>query len=99
MRNALASKSVWMFIFLISVIIYSQSAHANTNTPLPPEARQAFDKGMLAVGQMEWQTAIRYFLKAQELEPYAPEILFNLGLAESRVPGHELRAIVCSGLT
>jgi tetratricopeptide (TPR) repeat protein len=67
---------------------------AETATPLPPAARVAFDKGMVAVEQKEWPTAIRYFLKAQEVEPYAPEVLFNLGLAESKVPGRELRAIV-----
>lgn len=88
-------KSILMFTLLASVFLCSPLVHAaDTNTPLPPEARQAFDKGMVAAEQKEWQTAIRYFLKAQEVEPYAPEILFNLGLAESKVPGRELRAIV-----
>jgi tetratricopeptide (TPR) repeat protein len=61
---------------------------------MKPEARATFDKGMIAAGQQEWQTAIRYFLKAQESAPDAPEILFNLGLAESKVQGRELRAVV-----
>ena len=47
----------------------------------------------MAAEQQEWQIAIRYFSEAQEKAPYAPEILFNLGLAESKVPGRELRAL------
>jgi|GEM_PF-631904 len=87
-------KSILMFTLLVSVSFCSPLVHAaDRNVPLPLEARQAFDKGMAAVEQKEWPTAIRYFLKAQEVEPYAPEVLFNLGLAESKVPGRELRAM------
>lgn len=75
------------FLFVVSPVVQSADE-------LSPEAREAFDKGLVAVNQQEWQIAIRYFLKAQETAPDAPEVLFNLGLAESKLAGRELRSIV-----
>lgn len=73
--------------------------------PLSPEARVAFDKGMAAVEQKEWLVAADSFNKAWKInkqslypEKAEPEIVFNWGLAESKIPGRELRAITCFNL-
>ena len=60
---------------------------------LSKEAKEAIRKGLMAAGQKEWQLAIRYFNEAREKAPLAPEPLFNLGLAESKIPGREIRSI------
>ncbi len=62
-------------------------------SPLPPQAQQAIKKGLLAVEQKEWPLAVRYFEEARKAAPLAPEVLFNLGLSESMIPGRELRSI------
>lgn len=41
--------------------------------------------------------AVRFFEEARKLAPEAPVIYLNLGLAESRIPGRELRAIAWFG--
>ncbi len=60
---------------------------------LKPEARELFDRGMAAVEQQEWLVATGYFERAQRIDEYAPQILMNLGLAESKLPGRELRSL------
>jgi hypothetical protein len=61
--------------------------------PLSPEAQQAFDKGVMAAQQQDFPLAIRYFEQASKIAPYNPDLLFNLALAESKVPGREARSI------
>ena len=60
---------------------------------LPPEALAAMNKGVLAAKQQEWEIAIQSFQEARKAAPNAPELFYNLGLAESKIPGRELRAI------
>ncbi len=81
------------FVLCAVFLLFIMSSVVQAADELSPEARESFDKGLVAVNQQEWQIAIRYFLKAQEKAPYAPEVLFNLGLAESKVAGRELRSI------
>lgn len=64
---------------------------------LPPEAQAAFNKGVLAARQQEWDIAISGFEEARRSAPKSPEIFYNLGLAESKIPGRELRAIAWFG--
>jgi hypothetical protein len=48
----------------------------------------------MAAGKQEnYAIAIKYFDEARRAAPGNPEILFNLGVAESRIPGRELRAV------
>jgi|GEM_PF-772294 ankyrin repeat protein len=61
--------------------------------PVTNAADVALDEALAAARQKQWAVAIRHFLEAQALKPAAPEVLFNLGLAESKVPGRELRAM------
>lgn len=64
---------------------------------LPPEAQAALDRGVMAAKEQEWLTAIQSFEQARHTAPAAPVVFFNLGLAESKIPGRELRAIAWFG--
>lgn len=72
------------------VTVATATAHAEE---LSPTAREPYLKGMNAAQQQDWALAIGYFTEAQKADPEAPEIWFNLGLAESKLPGYELRAV------
>ena len=52
-----------------------------------------WDEALAAARQQQWAVAIRDFLKVQTAKPTDPAVLYNLGLAESKVPGRELRAM------
>jgi len=69
---------------------FAQTTNATT---MPPKAQAAMKKGLDAAKQQEWTVAIRYFNEARQAAPDSPVPLVNLGLAESQLPGHELRAI------
>ena len=64
---------------------------------LSPEAQAAMKKGFLAAKEQEWEVAIKNFQEALKTAPNAPEVFYNLALAESKIPGREQRAIVCFG--
>src|SRR5471030_1849083 len=64
---------------------------------LPPEAQEAVKKGIIAAKEQEWEIAIQSFQEARKTAPNAPELFYNLGLAESKIPGRELRAIAWFG--
>lgn len=72
-------------------------AQTNVPAPLSPEAQEALKKGIMAAKQQEWEIAIRSFQEARQTAPDAPEVFYNLGLAESKMPGRELRAIAWFG--
>lgn len=65
--------------------------------PLPPAAQEAVNKGIIAARVPDYLLAIGYFEEARQLAPQAPVIYLNLGLAESKIPGRELRAIAWFG--
>lgn len=69
------------------------SAPTATPAPLPPDAQDALKKGILAANQQDYLLAIRFFQDARKAAPKASEIYYDLGLAESKIPGRELRAI------
>jgi parvulin-like peptidyl-prolyl isomerase len=65
--------------------------------PAPSAEQEALNKGIIAANLPNYPLAIRFFAEARKLAPDAPTIYFNLGLAESEIPGHELRAIAWFG--
>ncbi len=65
------------------------AAHAE----LPPLAQAAVDNGIAAAKAQDYLLAVRYFEEARKVAPRAPEIYYDLGLAEAKIPGRELRAI------
>jgi hypothetical protein len=93
MRVALSWLVIALFITFTPIVMAETSP-----ATMPPAAREAFDKGMAAVDQQEWLVAVSHFEKAATMVKFnagerAPQVLFNLGLAESRVSGRELRAL------
>jgi hypothetical protein len=73
------------------------SAPAVSPAPLSPAAQEALNKGIIAAKVPDYPLAIRYFAEARKLAPAAPVIFMNLGIAESKIPGRELRAIAWFG--
>ena len=73
------------------------SAPASAPAPLSADAQAAVKKGIIAAKEQEWMIAIQSFQDARKIAPDAPEIYYNLGLAESKIPGRELRAIAWFG--
>lgn len=71
---------------------FSQTTSAAV-APLPPDAQEAVNKGIVAAKLPDYPLAIRCFEEARKLSPQSPIIFFYLGLAESKLPGRELRAI------
>lgn len=76
-------------LMTLMVAVAAGTLHAE----LPPEAQTAMDKGVIAAKQQDYMLAIRYFQDARKTAPDAPEVFYNLGLAESKMPGRELRAM------
>ena len=76
---------------------FAALAQANAPAPLPAVAQEAVNKGISAAKLPDYPLAIRYFEEARKLAPEAPVIYLNLGLAESKIPGRELRAMAWFG--
>ena len=76
---------------------FATLAQTNAPTPLPPAAQEALDKGIIAAKIPDYLLAIRYFEEARKSAPQAPVVYLNMGLAESRIPGRELRSIAWFG--
>jgi hypothetical protein len=97
--NRFSSASVfglWLILLFLAVSLPTSSLSQTTNeSTLPPKAQAAVKKGLSAAKQQEWIVAIRYFNEARQAAPDSPVPLVNLGLAESQLPGRELRAICC----
>ena len=82
-------------IFIIITIADTNGFSQTTDltSTLPALAQEAFDKGIAAARLPDYLMAIRFFEEARKSAPRSPKIFFNLGLAESKIPGRELRAI------
>lgn len=83
--------SLIVVVLQSACFVWAQSQQSET---LPPAAQAALDKGLAAAKQEQWTIAIQSLDQARQLAPKTPVILFNQALAESRVPGRELRSIV-----
>lgn len=94
MNNLLSPPRVFC-ICIVSILLFS-SLHP-TRAELSPEAQEAMKKGIMAAKEQEWDIAIQSFQDARKFAPNAPEIYYNLGLAESKMPSRELRAIAWFG--
>lgn len=67
--------------------------------PLPPAAQEALHRGIAAGKKRDYHQAIQILRQAHTLAPggFSQEIYFNLGIAESKLPGRELRAVAWLG--
>ncbi len=96
---------IWTHLFRVLFFAFCLSlaqpfaALAQTNQPgqLPPVAQEFMEKGIIAAQQQEYLLAIRLFQDARKIAPAAPILFFNLGLAESKIAGRELRAMTWFG--
>src|SRR5689334_14072153 len=77
--------------------LLAASAETESFSLLPPAAQQAFDKGLLAMKTPDYLLAAQYFQEARQIAPAAPEVFLNFGLAESKIPSRELRALAWFG--
>ena len=91
-----ASKLVILFLTFLALTATAFAA-ASTPAPLPPAAQKAVNKGIIAAKAPDYLLAIRYFEEARKIAPQAPVVYLNMGLAESKIPGRELRAIAWFG--
>lgn len=81
--------SIWPCLIATFAALIPAQLHAE----MQPKAQEAVKKGLIAARQQEWDIAIQYFQQARKSAPDEPEIFGYLGLAESKIPGRELRAI------
>ncbi len=90
-------RAAFIFLLTIAPAIGFGQADARASAPLPPAAAEAVNKGIIAAKVPDYLLAIRYFKEARKLAPEAPVIYLNLGLAESKISGRELRAMAWFG--
>jgi hypothetical protein len=76
---------------------FAALAQTNAPAPLPPAAQEALNKGIIAAKVPDYPLAIRFFEDARKIAHEAPVIFLNFGIAESKMPGRELRAIAWFG--
>ena len=65
----------------------------SVNAQLPPAAQKALDAGIASAKAGDFPAAIKSLDEARKIAPDSPAVYFNLGLAESKIPGRELRAV------
>ncbi len=87
---------IWLIFFSLAQP-FAALAQTNAPAPLSAAAQEAVNKGIIAAKVPDYLLAIRYFEEARKLAPQAPVIYLNLGLAESKIAGRELRAIAWFG--
>jgi tetratricopeptide (TPR) repeat protein len=98
-----STATIRRYFVLITLLLITLTAplisFAQTSAPplLPPEAQELVKKGILAAKQQDYLLATRFFQDARKMAPQAPEIYYDLGLAESKIPGREVRAIAWFG--
>jgi tetratricopeptide (TPR) repeat protein len=80
-----------LLFLLIALVVIMSSVAAQTS--LSPVAQKALDAGIASAKAGDYVAAIKTLDDARKSAPDAPAIYFNLGLAESKIPGHEIRAI------
>ncbi len=76
--------------FLLGVVASGSLAIAAD--VLPVAAQNELEAGQQASRQGNWDVAAEHFELARRAAPYAPVTLYDLAIAESMLPGRELRA-------
>lgn len=87
----------FVLALLLAISLVLGSLAGAQPAPLPPDAQMAFERGLAAVQQQDWNLAVRYFTQAQKSigrydSQKFPSLLFNLGLAHAKA-GHDLAAM------
>lgn len=97
MQTPISHLRLLLFTFCFGLAQPFVAVAQTSASPLPPAAQEALDKGIIAARVPDYLLAIRYFEEARKLAPQAPVVFLNMGLAESRIPGRELRAMAWFG--
>ncbi len=84
-------------VLLAATAMAQTRASASAAAPLSIDAQEAINKGIIAAKSGDYLLSVRYFQAARKIAPDAPEIYYDLGLAESKLPGRQLRAIAWFG--
>ena len=85
--------SIWIMVTMsLTCFLLCGGSRAEGFVSVPEVARPAFDQALAAVKQGDWTAAVEHFEAARAVARGNPIILFNLGLAESMIGGHEIRA-------
>ena len=98
-ENQLMYQRTGCVALILLLAIAPGIARGQTNTSasipasLPSVAQKALDKGIGAAKAENYLEAIRFFETARKIAPQASMVYFNLALAESKIPGRELRSI------
>jgi len=79
---------ILVFFFVISSMAYAA---------FPPEIDPIMKLGIEAAQKKDYLQAINFFEEAQKISPNTADVYYNLGLAESQIPGRELRAMAWFG--
>lgn len=94
------NRATWMraSALCVGLLAIASASAAPSRAEAPPHqlseaAKEPLQRGLVAAQQQDWKLAIRYLTDAQKADPDAPEILFDLGLASSKLPGNELRSM------
>ena len=98
MHNTIFLKKLYTCLGGLSFILFATITGFGQTTTLSPAAQEAINNGIIATKVPDYLLAIKYFEEARKAAPQSPEVFFNLGLAESKIPGRELRAICWFGL-
>jgi tetratricopeptide (TPR) repeat protein len=80
-------------LYQLGLLLVCLTGVGTLHAQLPAPAQDALDRGVIAAKLPDYPLAIKYFEEARKIAPDAPVVYFNLGLAESKIPGRELRAI------
>ncbi len=87
------ARAVFATLVVLAVALMIGPRVRAENGNLNAASQAAMERAIAAARQQDYKLAYRYFLEAQKADPDAPQVWFNLGLAASRIPGYEFRAI------
>ncbi|HXB02164.1 MAG TPA: hypothetical protein VNV15_05030 [Opitutaceae bacterium] len=89
--------SFYKLTLLICLSLTHFTPYAQTLGPVPSEVQVSFDNGITALKAQGYSVAISYFQDALRNAPKSSAIYPYVGIAESKIPGRELRAICWYG--
>ncbi len=99
MNNVLTWRTIFPLFLALAVWLPGRFAVADTLPQIHPKPgdaalfHAAMDEGRVAAKAQQWSEAHASFLRAWEMAPDRPDVLFLLGVVESHLPGHQWQAI------
>ena len=72
----------------------AQNYHKTGGVNPTEQGQLAMTRGLKAVSDENWSSAIAQFMRARGEAPQSPEVLYNLALAYDKIGGREIPAII-----